>query len=85
MGGLPATTVNGFAVSPADPGLMYVAMRDGIFQSEDAGKSWKRSGALQNAVAIAINPKKPAEIYAVTADGKVFRSGDGGRRWDAAR
>jgi photosystem II stability/assembly factor-like uncharacterized protein len=85
VGGLPATTVNGFAVSPADPGLMYVAMRDGIFQSEDAGKSWKRSGALQNAVAIAINPKKPAEIYAVTADGKVFRSGDGGRRWDAAR
>jgi photosystem II stability/assembly factor-like uncharacterized protein len=85
VGGLPATTVNGFAVSPANAQLMYVAMRDGIFQSEDAGKSWKRSGALQNAVAIAINPKKPAELYAVTADGTVFRSGDGGGRWDAAR
>ena len=85
MGGLPTTTVNGFAVSPANPKLMYVAMRGGIFQSEDAGKSWKRSGALQNAVAIAINPKKPAELYAVTADGEVFRSGDGGGRWDSAR
>ena len=85
MGGLPTTTVNGFAVSPANPKVMYVAMRDGIFQSEDAGKSWRRSGALQNAVAIAINPKTPAELYAVTGDGTVFRSGDGGGRWDAAR
>jgi len=85
VGGLPTTTVNGFAVSPANPKLMYVAMRDGIFRSEDAGKNWKRSGALQNAVAIAINPKKPAELYAVTGDGTVFRSDDGGGRWDAAR
>lgn len=85
MGGLPTTTVNGFAVSPADTSLMYVAMRDGIFRSDDAGKSWQRSGALRNTVAIAINPKRPSELYAVTGDGTLFRSADGGRRWDAAR
>lgn len=85
MGGLPTTTVNGFAVSPADPKVMYVAMRDGVFRSQDAGGTWKRTTGPKNAVAIAINPKKPAELYAATAEGKLFRSSDGGEQWDGAR
>lgn len=85
MGGLPTTTVNGFAVSPADPKTMYVAMRDGVFRSEDAGASWQRTTGPKNAAALAVNPKKPAELYAATADGKLFRSSDGGGRWHAAR
>ncbi len=38
MGGLPTGTVNGFAVDPANPRAMLVAMRDGIFRSDDAGQ-----------------------------------------------
>lgn len=83
MGGLPTTTVNGFAVSSANTNVMYVAMRDGVFRSDDAGATWKRSSGPKGVAAIAINPKKPEDVTAVTMDGKVFRSGDGGARWDA--
>ena len=48
LGGTPATstgvfqygTVNGFAVDPTNPKVMYVAMRDGLYKSTDAGATW---------------------------------------------
>lgn len=84
MGGLPTNrTVNGFAVSPADPRVMYVAMRDGLFKSTDAGDTWKALGkGLKNLAAVAVNPRKPNEVYASTADGVIFRSADGGTTWE---
>ncbi len=83
MGGLPTNrTVNGFVVNPIDPKMMYVAMRDGLYTSTDAGESWKPAGkALKNLAAVAVNPRRPEEIYAVTADGVIFRSADGGTTW----
>ena len=45
MGGLPTNrTVNGFAVDPTNPKVMYVAMRDGLFKSMDAGETGRASG-----------------------------------------
>ena len=86
MGGLPTSTVNGFTVHPTNAQVMYVAMRDGIFRSENAGESWTRSAnGPKNVAAVAINPKKPTEVYAATVDGKLFRSVDGGARWSEAR
>lgn len=86
VGGLPPSTVNGFAVHPTDPRVMYVAMRDGIFRSEDAGARWVRSaGGPRNAVAVAVNPRSPEEVYAATVDGKLFKSADGGVRWAEVR
>ena len=84
MGGLPANrTVNGFAVDPANSKLMYAAMRDGLFKSTDAGGSWKSSGKeFKNMASVAVNPKKLAEIYAATAEGVIFKSTDGGTKWE---
>ena len=84
MGGLPANrTANGFAVSPSDPKVMYVAMRDGLFKSADAGETWKPVGKeLKNPAAVAVNSRKPNEVYAATADGVIYRSTDGGTRWE---
>jgi len=84
VGGLPTNrTVNGFAVSPADPKVMYAAMRDGLFKSTDAGESWKSIGkGLKNLAAVAVNPKRPSEVYAATADGVIVRSTDGGTTWE---
>jgi photosystem II stability/assembly factor-like uncharacterized protein len=78
--------VNGFAVSPADPKVMYVAMRDGLFKSTDAGESWKPVGkGLKNVAAVTVNPKRPSEVYISTMEGTIFRSTDGGATWGPSR
>ena len=84
MGGLPTNrTVNGFAVDPENPKVMYVAMRDGLLKSIDAGETWKPIGKeLKNLAAVTVNPKKPNEIYTATAQGIIFKSTDGGTRWE---
>lgn len=84
MGGLPANrTVYGFAVSPADAKVMYAATRDGLFKSADAGETWEPVGkGLKNLAAVAVNPKRPNEVYASSAEGVVFRSTDGGKTWE---
>ena len=84
MGGLPANrTVNGFAVAPGNPRTMYVAMRDGLFKSEDAGRTWKTTGeGLKNLAAVTVNPRKTSQVYAATMDGVIFRSVDGGIKWE---
>jgi photosystem II stability/assembly factor-like uncharacterized protein len=65
---------------------MYVATRDGVFRSDDAGERWTRAAnGPKNVAAVAINPKKPSEVYAATADGGLFRSTDGGARWAEVR
>lgn len=86
VGGLPTSTVNGFVVDPVNPSVMYAALRDGVFRSDNAGDRWTRaSNGPRDVAAVAVNPKKLSEVYAVTMDGKIFRSTDGGTRWDEAR
>ena len=86
MGGLPTSTVNGFAVDPSNAKVMYVAMRDGIFRSDDGGWTWTAvANGPKNVAAIAVNPKKPSEVYAATMDGTIVRSPDGGAQWIAVR
>lgn len=87
MGGLPTNkTVNGFAVDPANPKTMYVAMREGLFKSTDAGNSWKNVGNnLKNLAAVTVNSKNSSEVYVATADGKIFASADGGVKWKLQR
>ena len=87
MGSLPTNrTVNGFAVNPVDPNVMYVAMRDGLFRSTDGGAHWTPVGkGLKNMAAVTVNPKRPDEVYAVTVDGVVFRSTDNGSTWQRQR
>ena len=87
MGGLPANrTANGFAVDPSNPKIMYVAMRDGIFKSTDAGETWKLLGKeLKDLAAVTINPKKPTEIYVSMMDGTIYVSADAGMKWKKQR
>ena len=87
MGGLPTNrTVNGFAVDPQNPKIMYVAMRDGLFKSADAGETWKRFGNnLKNLAAVTIKPKTPMEMYLSTTDGTIFMSTDAGLNWKKQR
>lgn len=83
MGGLPTNrTVNGFAMDPVNPKIMYVAMRDGLFKSTDAGETWKPVGkGLKELAAVTVAPKKASEIYTATMQGIIFKSADGRTRW----
>lgn len=83
MGGLPANkTVNGFAVDPKNPKVMYAAMRDGIFKSSDAGESWKPVGKdLKDPAAVAVNPHRTGDLYAAGSQGAILKSEDGGLKW----
>lgn len=87
MGGLPTRrTVNGFAVSPETPKVMFAAMRDGLFRSVDAGVRWQPAGpALKNMAAVAINPKRADHVYAASEDGTLHVSTDGGMTWTTPR
>jgi photosystem II stability/assembly factor-like uncharacterized protein len=87
VGGLPTNrTVNGFAVDPSNPQVIYVAMEEGLFKSADAGTTWKALGRnLKDLTAVAVNPKKRTEIYTATMQGIVFKSSDGGTRWKRQR
>jgi photosystem II stability/assembly factor-like uncharacterized protein len=61
---------------------MFVAMRDGLFKSMDAGASWKAVGnELKNLAAVTINPKKRDEVYVATMNGTIYVSADGGMKW----
>ncbi len=84
MGGLPTNrTVNGFAMDPVNPKIMYVAMRDGLFKSTDAGETWKPVGkGLKDLAAVTVDPKKASEIYTATVQGVIFKSTDGGTKWE---
>jgi photosystem II stability/assembly factor-like uncharacterized protein len=84
VGGLPTNrTVNGFAVDPENPKIMFVAMRDGLFKSTDAGASWKRvENEIKNVAAVAVNPKKQTEIFVSTTDGTIYLSADRGMKWE---
>ena len=86
MGGLPTSTVNGFAVDPSNAKVMYVAMREGIFRTDNAGWTWTAvANGPKNVAAVAVNPKKPSEVSAAAMDGTIVRSMNGGAQWTAAR
>lgn len=96
-------TVGAIAVSEFDPNVIYVGMGEhavrgvmtspgeGMYKSEDAGKTWKHIG-LPNSYHIAriqIHPKNPDVVYVAVQgalhgankDRGVYKSTDGGKTW----
>ena len=96
-------SVGAIAVAESDPNVVYVGMGesclrgnispgDGVYKSEDGGKTWKHMG-LENTHfigKIVVHPKNPDLVY-VAAMGHVFgpnpergvfRSKDGGKTWE---
>jgi len=96
-------SVGAIAVADSDPNTVYVGMGespirgnvshgDGVYKSNDAGKTWKRVGLedTRQIARIRVHPKNPDLVY-VAALGHVwgpneqrgvFRSKDGGKTWE---
>ena len=96
-------SVGAIAVADSDPNTIYVGMGespirgnvshgDGVYKSNDGGKTWKRIGLedTRQIPRIRVHPKNPDLVY-VAALGHVwgpndqrgiFRSKDGGKTWE---
>lgn len=98
----PTGSIGALAVAPSNPDIVYVgsgeglqrpdlSTGDGIYRSNDAGRTWQHLGLreAQQIGAILVDPKDPNLVY-VAALGHpyganeergVFRSRDGGNTW----
>src|SRR6266480_4866439 len=96
-------SVGAIGLSDSDPNTIYVGMGespirgnvshgDGVYKSNDAGKTWKKVGLddTRQISRIRVHPKNPDIVY-VAAQGHVwapndqrgiFRSKDGGKTWE---
>ncbi len=80
------------AIAPARPDTPIVALRMGLFKTEDAGKSWqdmevKRFSPTTYGRDIRVSPHDPKTLFAALSvsaashDGGLYRSQDAGETW----
>ena len=80
------------AVSAARPGTVFLAVRMGLFQSDDRGATWRdmevgRFSPLTYGRDVRVSPQDPRTLYACLSpaarsqDGSLYRSRDLGQTW----
>ncbi|HTV60057.1 MAG TPA: glycoside hydrolase [Verrucomicrobiae bacterium] len=98
----PTQSIGAIAVAPSNPSIIYVAsgeglarpdlsVGDGIYRSDDAGKSWTHLGLQdgEQIPALAVDPRDPNRVFAAVLghpygpnkERGLFRSTDGGKTW----
>jgi photosystem II stability/assembly factor-like uncharacterized protein len=98
----PTGSIGALAVSLSDPNVIYVgsgeglqrpdlSVGDGIYRSNDAGKTWRHLGLRdgQQISALLVDPSNPNRVFAAVLghpygpnpERGVFRSADGGETW----
>lgn len=79
------TQVRALAVSPNNPAVVFAGANNGVYRSEDRGASWERLDSPMNELhvwSLAIDPTDPETIFAGSGPPYLFRSRDGGERWE---
>lgn len=84
MGGLPTDrTVYAVVAHPRKPNVIFAALREAIYRSQDAGLTWTplKTGPLR-VVALAMHPEQVNVLYAATGAGVLYRSENSGESWE---
>ncbi len=79
--------VTALVLDPVNPAILYATTARGIFKTTDGGASWHpQGGALEgkSILALAIDPRHNATVFATTDTGGIYRSLDGGEHWSEA-
>ncbi|HUN85890.1 MAG TPA: hypothetical protein VMU48_16045 [Terracidiphilus sp.] len=95
-------SIGAIAVAPSDANVVYVAsgeglhrpdlsVGDGMYRSDDAGKTWKHLGLRdgEQIPALAVDPHDPNRVFAAVLghpygpneERGIYRSADGGQTW----
>ena len=98
-------TVGAVAVAPSNPDIVYagtgerdirgdISHGDGVYRSDDAGKTWRHVGLedTETISRIVVDPRDPNVVYAAalghvygfTGRRGVFKSTDGGQTWSVS-
>jgi photosystem II stability/assembly factor-like uncharacterized protein len=84
VGGLPTDrTVYAIHSHPKAPQRLLAALQEGLYRSEDAGKTWQKIEVPVGSpvVAFAHHPDDPSRLFAATEESIIVKSTDGGVHW----
>lgn len=69
------------AVAIDGDGRLIVGTDAGAYATVDRGKSWETLALRRPIASLATWPREPRTIFAIDSDGRLYRSGDGGKSW----
>ena len=77
----------GFAVHPSNTNKIHVALRCGLFYTDDGGKTWVAVDSLMEIVDLTYNPLDEKNLigYSNYGDANIYVSTDGGFIWENAK
>lgn len=81
LGTPPAYPMTGLAATP-DGGTLYAGAPDGLFRSDDGGRTWSPTGYRGSAFAVATT-EDGQTVALVSRETEYFRSPDRGATWPA--
>ncbi len=87
--GLGEGTILALAASPdwSRNEIMFAATVDGVYLSRNGGRAWRETelmnpGDVVDVLAVSPAFERDRTVFAGTEEGRLYRSQDGGRRWD---
>src|SRR2546428_104310 len=87
--GLPeAPAIRAIATHPEHAGTVYVGTQHGPYRSTDHGEHWERLNISDHGLpvwSLLFDPRDSEALYAGYENCEIFRSKDGGERWQSAR